>query len=276
MLQIPTALKIVAIVVVASWACAGAIRLLYPGVWKWIVEKLAILWTPCNFCFHFLCPEAPVESNGLKHHYVLPMRLPSEDRDSFSKSFTEAKEKRRKSEGSLRFDRRPTEINVTIPNTLSTNSQTVDIESPASPQNDTRPRSQSKTKKEGRRRGPGWVRGGPGRGIKGRGRFARESGFDYPFGHPNYDFPPDTAPPPDRVRGASEFDILNPLPPLVDNSDLFIERKSEQSQRGSNFRRSYSTNTPLYSNGTAGQQTQTGRKSDILPTKSVDALLLDI
>jgi hypothetical protein len=275
MVEVPTALKIFAIVVVASWACAGAIRLLYPGVWKWMVDKIAILFKPCTFCYHFLWPELPVESNGLKHHYVLPINFPNEDHDSFSKSFSETG-KRRKSEGSLRFERRPTELNVTIPNTVSTNPRTVDIEAPTSPQNETRNRSQSKTKKEGRRRGPGWVRGS-GRGIRGRGRFARESGFDYPFSQPNYDFPPDTAAPPDRVRGPSEFDILNPLPPPVDNSELFIERKSEQSQRSSNFRRSYSTNTPSHSNAPAAQQNQTtGRKSEILPTKSVDALLLDI
>lgn len=272
--EIPTEIKIVAIIVVASWACAGAIRLLYPGVWKWIMEKLSFLWRPCSFCYHYLFPEAFVEQSSLKRHYILPISFPSDDRESFSQSFAE-NGRRRKSEGSLRLERRNTELNVAIPTLHSTESQNIDVQTPKSSQIETRNRSQSKTKKEGRRRGQGWGRGGLGRGRSGRGRFARESGFDYPFNQPNYDYPPDTVPH-ERVRGPSEFDILNPLQPQVDDSHLFNGQTNANTKK---LHRSYSTNTTSFSDGPKTNPILSkGRNSDISPKATVSSVdnLLDL
>lgn len=266
--EIPTAVKIIAVVIVASWACAGAIRLLYPGVWKWFIEKISIIWRPCSLCYHHLFPEAYLEQNQLKHHYVLPMSISDGDRESFSKSFSE-NTRRRKSEGSLRLERRNTELNLEIPTLQSAESLNIDPETPNSSQSETKNLGQSKTKKEGRRRGQGWVRGGSGggRGRIGRGRLTRESGFDYPFNHPNYDFPP-----PDRIRGPSQFDILNPLQPRVNNPELFDEGPKKSTKK---LYRSYSTNTTSFPNDSKTNSSKKSRKSDVYPqpTPSVDNLL---
>jgi hypothetical protein len=278
MAQLPTALKIAAIIIVASWACAGAIRLLYPGVWKWIIQKLGVFLKPCNFCFYYIWPEEMTDSSRFKQPYILPMSFPNGDHESFSKSFSDPG-RRRKSEGSLRLERRKTELNVTIPNVPSTDTQNETPETPTESRN----RSQSKTKKEGRRRGQGWGRGGPGRG-RGRGRAVRESGFvDYPFSQPNYDYPPDTVPP-DRVRGPSEFDILNPLQPSLGNASALLELESGPLQgRKSSSKilvRSFSTNTTSFSGpsrpSSALTSPQKGRKSELTIPQSADALLLDI
>jgi hypothetical protein len=277
-MALPAALKIAAIIIVASWACAGVIRLLYPGVWKWIIDKFAFLWTPCNFCYHFLWPEELQESNRLKQHYILPMSFPNGDRDSFSKSFTDTG-RRRKSEGSLRLERRNTELNVMIPSSPPNNPQSEGLETPT----DSRSRSQSTTKKEGRRRGQGWARGGMGRG-RGRGRVGRESGFiDYPFTQPNYDYPPDTIP--DRVRGPSQFDIINPLQPSLGDGNgsvlLQLEAPRQGRQSGSKLVRSFSTNTTSLSGPSRPSAAHTnssprGRKSELAIPQATQDLLLDL
>lgn len=295
-----TLLKILAIIIVASWACAGATRLLYPGVWKWISEKFTEIWlfftSPCFHLFTYFWPRLSYENTGLKQHYILPIKTIDGDRESFTaKSFTDS-DKKRKSEGSLKFERRKTQHNISIDpiattTTIGSNNNNINNNNehnsqlPPTPssstQNETRSRSLSKTKKEGRRRGPGWIGGGGrnplgGRGNKSRGRAQQNSinGFDYEFGQPNYDFPPDTAAPA-RTRGPSEFDILNPLQPAGESSDLLDIEALEKGNGTLKYTRSMSagsitnprapiSRTTTYSNGNH----PSGRKSDVTPLKS--------
>lgn len=282
-----TLLKILAIVIVASWAFAGLIRLLYPGVWKWIVDKISeiilILFSPCIGLFSYFWPRLSFEnSSGLKQHYILPIKTFDGDRESFSpKSFTE-NDKRRKSEGSLKFERRKTQHNISLEpiNTSDININTNNI-APPTPStlsnSEGRNRSQSKTKKEGRRRGPAWManhvngrnplagRGtsagaGGGGGNKPRGRLQQSiNGFDYEFEQPNYDFPQDSNIPP-RTRGPSEFDILNPLQPLGtgESSDLLDIEALDKNSGNLRYTRSMSANIITNSNNTINTDNSRG------------------
>lgn len=321
-----TLLKILAIIIVSSWAFAGAIRLLYPGIWKWLVEKISniflFLTSPCYGLFLYFWPRLSFDSNSLKQHYILPIKVNNNgERETFSsKSFTE-NDKKRKSEGSLKFERRKTQHNISL-ESINTDIQ-INIDNnnnnnqnilPPTPstlsQQEGRNRSQSRAKKEGRRRGPGWTPGVAGagrnplagRGNKTRGRYQRSiNGFDYEFEQPNYDFPPDTVVP-QRIRGPSEFDILNPLQPSTsiastitssssmnggdgDGTNLLDVESLEKGTGNLRYTRSLSANsitnntnprvtiprTTSYSKGNIS----TERNSDTSPIKRNENQLLD-
>ena len=172
--------KIVAIVIVAVWACAGATRLLYPGVWKWISNKVSwfffYLCRPCRNFYNLNKSPGP-DTNGLRQHYLLPVSIA--DNETFAKSFSE-KSKPRKSEGSLRNPRHKRALSNCSTGAVN-----------ARPQN-TADGDAFLERNGGRRSGR---RRGGGRGGRGRVRVPRGGSFTH-----------DT----NRERH-SQFDMTNPL-----------------------------------------------------------------
>lgn len=187
-------LKIVAIVVVALWGCAGATRLLYPGVWKWITDKFSrcflCLFRPCRYIIGVSKPTTTDQDFvGLKQHYILPVSVGDGD-EAFQKSFSD-KPKPRKSEGSLKNPQRKREMtNLAVSEDTRGRRLTNEAQIP-------RTGSFIDRSTSGPRRvvGRGRKRGGRGRGGKGRGR-SRDGNFDYS----------------DTERGRNSlFDGTNPL-----------------------------------------------------------------
>jgi hypothetical protein len=168
-------LKIVAIIVVAMWACAGATRLLYPGVWKWIMDKFSrcffCICKPCRYLIGISKPNTTDQDFvGLKQHYILPVSVGHTD-DTFKKSFSDTKAKPRKSEGSLKNPQRKREM--TTLSAAAARGRRLSDEAQVAGAGSFIERSNSGPRRGGG--GRGRKRGGRGRG-RGRGR---DGNFDY-------------------------------------------------------------------------------------------------
>mmetsp|Transcript_25064 Transcript_25064/g.36973 ORF Transcript_25064/g.36973 Transcript_25064/m.36973 type:complete len:263 (+) Transcript_25064:160-948(+) len=200
-------LKIVAITIVAVWACAGATRLLYPAIWKWIVERLTEVWNilicPCKTAYGILYPPTTnIDVVGLKQHYILPMSFPNSngERDTFTKSFSV---KPRKSEGSLKSVKRRKERLLSQSGSVNSSADAV-----------TRGRTGTIGTARRKRRVNG--RGAHGTAPNNRAKQARKqrgSNFEYTFAS---DLPHDSDVP--RTDGSPrisnlQFDMINPLTP---------------------------------------------------------------